>query len=115
MELKINLSDIRWWFWAVTLAFIVAAIAGWTWGYFFVMAISAIQVLYFWVQESSFSALQTQVRIVYFGLTLFGLWPEVRLFIYLILLLGTIMVTFFDRCFIARALKEMPWNRSREA
>ncbi|MDH3318059.1 MAG: hypothetical protein OEO84_00005 [Betaproteobacteria bacterium] len=112
MELKIRPRDIRWWFWAVTLAFIVAAIAGWTWGYFFVMAISGIQVLFFWAQERSFSAFPTQVRIAYFGLTLFGLWPEVRLFMYGLLLLGTIMVTFFDRCFIARVLKVMPWNRS---
>ena len=42
MELKISLTDIRWWFWAVTLAFIVAAIAGWAWGYFLVMAISGV-------------------------------------------------------------------------
>ena len=29
MELKMNPTDVRWWFLAVTLVFIVAAIAGW--------------------------------------------------------------------------------------
>jgi hypothetical protein len=43
MELKISLTDIRWWFWAITLAFIVAAVAGWPTGYYVVMAISALQ------------------------------------------------------------------------
>ena len=111
MELKINASDIRWWFWAVTLAFIVAAIAGWPSGYYVVMGISAVQVIFFLAQEKSLSAFPTQIRVVYFAFTLFGLWPEARLFIYIILLLGTIMVTFFGRCSIALVLKHMPWNR----
>ena len=114
MEIKINAADIRWWFWAVTLAFIVAAIAGWTPGYSVVIAISAVQVIFFLVQEKSLITFPSQIRVVYFAFTLFGLWPEVRLYIYIILLLGTIMVTFFGRCSIALVLKYMPWNRGRE-
>jgi len=113
-ELKTNTTDIRWWFWAVTLAFIVAAVAGWAPGYYVVIAISGIQVLFFLAQEKSLSALPTQIRIVYFAFTLFGLWPEVRMFIYAILLLGTVMVTCFGRCAIALVLKQMPWNGGRE-
>ena len=114
MELKINTADVRWWFWATTLAFIIAALAGWTPGYYFVMGISALQVLFFLVQEKSLTTFPMQIRIVYFALALFGLWPKVRLFIYIILLLGTIMVTFFGLCSIALVLKYMPWNRGRE-
>jgi hypothetical protein len=114
MELKINATDIRWWFWAVTLVAIVAAIAGWGPGYYVVMGISAVQVVFFLVQEKSLIAFPTQIRVVYFAFTLFGLWPEVRLVIYIILLLGTIMVTFFGRCSIALVLKYMPWNQGRE-
>ncbi len=114
MTLKISPRDIHWWFWAVTLVFIIAALAGWRAGYDVVMAISGIQVLFFLVQEKSFAAFPTQIRVVYFALTLFGLWPGVRLFIYAILLLGTVMVTFFGRCVIALMLKGMPWNRGRE-
>lgn len=114
MELKIEATDIRWWFWAVTLSFIVAALAGWTPGYYIVMALSIIQVLFFLAQEKSPSAFPTQIRIAYFAFTLFGLWTKARISIYTIILLGTIMVTFFGRCAIALILKQMPWNRDRE-
>jgi len=114
MELKINAGDIRWWFWAVTLAFIIAAVAGWPQAYYVVMAISAVQVIFFLVQEKSLSSFPVQIRMVYFAFTLFGFWPEVRLIIYIILLLGTVMVTFFGRCSIALVLKHMPWNKERE-
>lgn len=109
-----NISDIRWWFWAVTLAFMIAAIAGWTTGYYVVMAISMVQVIFFLVQEKSLAAFPTQIRIVYFIITLFGFWPIVRLVIYILLLLGTVMVTFFGKCSIGFLLKYMPWNRERE-
>ena len=114
MGLKINATDIRWWFWAVTLAFIIVALAGWVPGYYVVIGISAVQVLFFLVQEKSLITFPSQIRVVYLVFTLFGLWPEVRLYIYVVLLLGTIMVTFFGRCSIALMLKYMPWNRGRE-
>ena len=114
MKLKTNTSDIRWWFWLVTLIFIIAALLGWSPAYYIVIAISLIQVIFFLVQEKSLSAYPVQIRIVYFLLTLFGLWPGVNFWIYLLLLLGTIMVTFFGRCFIAQILKWMPWNKNRQ-
>ena len=76
--------------------------------------LSAAQVVYFLAQERSVSAFPTQIRIVYFAFTLFGLWPEPRRAVYLLLLIGTIMVTFFGRCAIALVLKRVPWNRGRE-
>lgn len=114
MQLKINATDIRWWFWAVSLLFIIAALAGWTPGYYVVMGISGVQVIFFLVQEKSLATFPSQIRAVYLAFTLFGLWPEVRVYIYIILLLGTIMVTFFGRCSIALVLKHMPWNSGRE-
>jgi hypothetical protein len=92
---------------------IIAAIAG-SPGYYAVSAISGIQVLFFLGQERSLSAFPTQIRVAYFAFTLFGFWPELRLFIYVKLLTGTIMVTFFSRCAIALVLKQMPWNQGRE-
>ena len=114
MELKIYINDVRWWFWAVTLVFVIAAVIGWTPAYFIVITISAVQVIFFFVQERSLSAFPVQIRVVYFAFTLFGLWPEARLIIYLLLMLGTVMVAFFGRCTIALVLKHMPWNRGRE-
>jgi len=107
-------ADVRWWFWPITLAFMIAALAGWTPGYYIVIAISAVQVLYFLIQEKSLSAFPTQVRIVYFGFTLFGLWPAARIVMIGLLALGTIMVTFFGRCVISLGLKPMPWNQGRQ-
>jgi hypothetical protein len=115
MKLKLELADPFWWFWAITLAFIVAAVAGWTPGYYIVVAVSAIQVVVFLVRERSVLAFPTQIRIVYFALTLTGLWAALRLPFYVLLLLGTIMVVFFGRCSIALVLKYMPWNRDRAA
>ncbi|MBE0549548.1 MAG: hypothetical protein IH627_18210 [Rubrivivax sp.] len=59
-------------------------------------------------------AFPVQIRLVYFVFTLFGLWPAARLPIYVVLLVGTFMVTFFGRCAIALVLKQLPWNRGRE-
>jgi hypothetical protein len=115
MELKIVADDIRWWFWAVTLGFIIAAVTGWTPGYYVVIGISAVQILFFVVQEKSLVSFPVQIRIVYWAFTLFGLWPEARLIIYLLLLLGTAMVVLFGRCTISLVLVHMPWNRGREA
>jgi hypothetical protein len=114
MVRAINASDIRWWFWAATLAFVVAAVAGWTPGYYVVIGISTIQVLFFLGQEMSLAAFPVQIRVVYLALALFGLSPDARWLMYLLLLAGTVMVTFFGRCSIALVLKHMPWNRGRE-
>ena len=113
MTLKMNPADVRWWFWAVTLLFIAVALAGWEPGFAVVIAVSAAQVIFFLVQEGSPSAFPTQIRIAYFAFTLFGLWPQARWGVYLLLFFGTVMVTFFGRCAIALALKNMPWNRGR--
>ena len=112
MELAIKTREIEWWFWAVTLAFIIFALIGWIPSYYIVMAISGIQILYFSQKEGGLMAFPTQVRIVYFAFTLFGLWAAVRLPLYIVLLIGTIMVTFTGRCFIALVLKAMPWNKN---
>ena len=79
------------------------------------MAVSALQVVVFLVRERSVLACPTQVRIVYFALTLIGLWAAARLPFYVLLLLATIMGAFFDRCSITLLLKRMPWNRDRAA
>jgi hypothetical protein len=98
----------------VTLLLIVLALLGWGPGYAAVIGLSSVHLLYFLVQERSAVAFPVQIRTVYFVVTLFGLWPAARFPIYLVLLVGTLMVTFFGRCAIGLALKQMPWNRGRE-
>ena len=114
MKFQINPRNIRWWFWFVTFVFMIAALVGWTPGYYIVIAISAIQVIFVLFQEKIISAYPVQIRIAYFAFTLFGLWPGIpRIVLIGLLALGTVMVTFFGRCVIALGLKLMPWNRDR--
>lgn len=112
VKLTIQPKQPAWWFWAITLVCIVAALAGWDDGYDLVMLISAVQVFYFTIREKSLFAFDTQVRLVYFAYTLFGFWESARFYFFLPLLLGTFMVTFFDKCSIALVLKKMPWNKT---
>ena len=111
MKLKVEVNKIDWWFWAITLVFIISALLGWLPGYYLVMSISAVHVIYFYGRYRSLMAFDTQVRIAYFGLTLLGLIQPIRFPIYILLFLGTLMVVLFDRCGIALALKYMPWNK----
>ena len=113
MKLKLGFTDPFWWFWAVTLVFILAALVGWMPGYTIVIAISAIQLIVFIIRERSLSAFPTQIRLVYLIWALTGLWAEIRLPFYILLFLGTFMVVFFGRCSISLLLQHMPWNRSR--
>ncbi|HAK61425.1 MAG TPA: hypothetical protein DCO77_13780 [Nitrospiraceae bacterium] len=111
MELKIDIKSIEWWLWTVTLALLIAAVAGWTPGYLAVIIVSFAQIPYAAVRSRSIVSFASQVRIVYFGDTLFGLWPAARVIVYGALIVGTIMVVLFDHCGISMALARMPWNR----
>ncbi len=113
MRLRLDLQDPFWWIWTITLGFIVAALTGWTPGYYLVIIISAFQVFLFFIRERSLLAFPTQIRSVYFALTLMGFWETGRLPFYVLLCLGTVMVVFFGRCSISLLLKYMPWNRNQ--
>ena len=104
-------QKIDWWFWTITFVFIMTALFGWIPGYYLVILISAVQIVYFGVHLRNLFAFDTQVRIVYFLFTLLGLFESVRFPFYILLLIGTFMVVFLDRCGIALALKYMPWNK----
>ena len=114
MKLKMDVKSIEWWFWTVTLVLAIAAVAGWTPGYAAVIIVSAAQVLFFSFRTGSPVSFPSQVRIVYFAYTLLGLWEAGRVYCYAVLILGTAMVVFLDRCGIALMLKLMPWNRKIE-
>ena len=110
MELSIELNKLDWWFWFVTLILITVALFGWIPAYYLVMAISWIQVLYFARRDGNW-AFTTQVRILYFLITLLALWAAIRFPLFILALLGTAMVTFTGRCILALMLKRMPWNK----
>lgn len=114
MKLKIDVQSIEWWFWTITLVFILAALSGWTPGYAAVIGVSLVQTVFIVVRTASAASFPSQVRIVYFAYTLLGLWEAGRVYCYALLAVGTVMVVFFDRCGIALVLKQMPWNKGTE-
>lgn len=109
MKFKIDLQSLEWWFWAVTLIAMISGLAGVPEGFIVVVLVSAIQVVYFWALRG-FMAFPTQVRTVYGAFTVIAFFDPTRI-LYAVLLVGTFMVTFFDRCIIARVLIHMPWNK----
>ena len=113
MKLIIEPKKIEWWFWTITFAFIIAALFGWSQGYYLVVLISAIQVLFFWIRFKSLFAFDTQVRIAYCAFTLLGLIKAIQFPFFILLLIGTFMVVAFNRCGIALVLKKMPWNKQQ--
>ena len=110
MKLQIRYRSLEWWYWFVTLVAMIVGLSGFVEGFYAVVIVSIIQVAHFTVTRH-FSDFQTQVRFVYALFTIIALFDPTRIF-YWALLLGTIMVTFFDRCIIARFLVHMPWNRN---
>ena len=77
--------------------------------FYAVIAISIAQFFDFLIRNG-ISALPTQVRLVYAISTILALFDPSRI-PHWVLLAGTAMVTSFDRCFIAKVLLKMPWNR----
>ena len=112
--MMIDVRSIEWWFWAVTLVLIIAALAGWSPGYGAVIIVSLVQMVFVAARTGSAVSFPSQVHIVYFACTLLGLWEAGRVYCYALLAAGTVLVVFFDRCGIALVLKLMPWNRGAE-
>jgi hypothetical protein len=120
MKFYINLNSREWWYWALTL---VSMIVGLTanymgggqaaqisaYGFYGVIIISVVQSIEYVVVTGAVS-FPSQVRLVYTIFVIIALFDPTRIF-YWMLLVGTVMVTFFGRCIIARVLAMMPWNK----
>ncbi|MDH5632733.1 MAG: hypothetical protein OEZ10_07010 [Gammaproteobacteria bacterium] len=109
MKIKIQVKSAEWWYWALTLVAMIVGLSGFVEGFYAVIAVSAFQFAVFWFKKG-FMAFPTQVRFVYGLFTVIALFDSTRIF-YWALLVGTVMVTLFDRCIIARVLIFMPWNK----
>lgn len=90
----------------------IAGLSGIIEGFYLVILVSAIHFFYFTFKRG-FVAFPTQVRFVYGIFTVLALFDPTIIF-YWALLVGTIMVTLFDTCFIARILILMPWNKNEK-
>ena len=110
MKLEINFKSYEWWYWFITLIGIIAGLAGIVEGFYMVIFVSVVQFIHFTISRG-FAAFPTQVRFVYGIFVIIALFDPTRIF-YWILLIGTVMVTLFNKCSIARILILMPWNKN---
>jgi hypothetical protein len=108
MKFKIAPATIDWWYWVLTLGAMIAGFAGRIEGFYFAVVISAAQFVHFLLKDG-LAALTTQVRLVYGSFVLLALLEPSRV-LFGLMLIGTVMVVFFDRCVIAKVLMMMPWN-----
>lgn len=113
LQFKIDTHESSWWSWAVSFLSIVVALL-WGPGYYVVLFIYAIQVLYYIITEYSPLAFPFQIRIAYFAIACLGIIDTIRLPMILLLLVATARVMLLGRCSIASILKHMPWNRNEE-
>lgn len=112
MKFTIDLKSIEWWYWFTTLIAMIAGLSGVVEGFYAVIVVSAVQFTHFMVTRG-FTAFPTQVRFVYGISAVIALFDPTRI-LYWVLLMGTVMVTLFDTCFIARMLIHMPWNKNEK-
>lgn len=113
MKFTIQPSKPDWWFWFITLALLIAGFAWDPLAFQGVAAISLFQILYFTILRKSLIDFSTQVRIFYALIAVGALFDPTHI-LFAALIVGTMMVTFFDRCILARILVHMPWNRGIE-
>ncbi len=101
---------LDWWYWLATDLLLIAGVAGNRWGFTPVIALGAVQAVHFLLRERSLVAFPVQVRVVYLGLLVAGLWGPLA-FIHWIQLAGTTAVVTVGYCPLARMLSLLPWNR----
>lgn len=110
MKFKIDLKSLDWWYWFITLVAMIAGLSGRVEGFYVVIFVSIVQFIHFMLSRG-FTAFPTQVRFVYGIFVIIAFFDPTNIF-YWMLLIGTVMVTLFDTCFIARILILMPWNKN---
>lgn len=113
MKLAIDFNSFEWWYWFVTLIAMIFGLSGVQEGFLVVILVSVVQTVHFIIARG-FTAFPTQVRFAYGLLTIIAWFDPTRI-LYWVLLLGTIMVVLFNRCFIARVLMLMPWNKNEKS
>ena len=115
MQFKIDPSNLGWWFWLVTILVLFMALIGWTAGYYLAISLSLVHALFFLEETKNVRDFETQLRLAFFVLTLFGIVPDLRVVVFLLLLAETVLIAFFGQSYLARGLRRMPWNQENAA
>lgn len=105
-----RLGNVGWWYWVGMVVLLTAEVAGCAVAEGAAVALGALQAIHFAARERSLTAFNVQVKLVYLGLLVTGLWPPL-VAIHWAQLAGTTVRVAFDYCPLARTLSLMPWNR----
>ena len=105
----LEVKDIGWWYWLITVCLLTVALLGWSEGYVWAIALTVFQIVFYLYREKRISAFPVQVRIGYLLLLLMAL-PEPMQLIFWIPVIGTWAQVIFGYCTMARLVSMMPWN-----
>ena len=107
----ISHNTIRWSYWPIICALLMAGLAGRFEAFYIAAAVSAVQFVHYALRERSLTAFSVQVRLVYTAILLVDiLWAPLRLHLWWMAFF-TLMVVLFDWCLLSRIMVLMPWNR----
>jgi hypothetical protein len=109
----INLNDWVWWAWTLTTALLVAGLCGYDSALTGATAVTATHGLLVLARDRSLVAYSVQLRAAYLLLLLICYLPY-TLWLYWLIVVGTLALNIFGYCFLTRVLSLFPWN-SREA
>jgi hypothetical protein len=107
-----RVHTIGWRYWLAMAGLLASGLAGCPAAPLAAVALAAVQSAHFFLRAGRRPALPVQVRVIYLGLVLAGLWPPLAV-IHWLLLAGTLALVAFDYCPLARTLALMPWNRAQ--
>jgi hypothetical protein len=105
-----RMRDVGWWYWVGMVVLLAGEAAGCPLAAEPAVALGLVQAVHFAARERSLTVFTVQVKVVYLGLLVIGLWPSL-VFIHWAQLAGTAARVAFDYCPLARTLYLLPWNR----
>jgi len=111
MKLALMPRQLTWWIWLVTLAMMVAGLAGYAVGFIAAIVLTLAHALLFWRKTRNMRAISVQIRLAYALLLAICLIPQLRWLNWLAAVGGGAMLV-FGYCAMGRTLSLLPWNRT---
>lgn len=102
--------NLTWVYWAITDILLIVGVSLEPFALKLAIALTALQVVHFYVRAANFSNFALQVRIAYLLLLLVALYPPL-FFIFYLQIIGTTAMVLVNYCFLARMMSLMPWNK----
>jgi len=101
-------GDWVWWTWALTALLLVAGICGIDSAFLGAMIVTLVQAGVVLMRDRQFTAFSVQLRVAYLLLLTIA-YPEPMRWLYWLPAVGTLALTVFGYCILARILSLLPW------